>query len=144
MTDAIIISKVTRIDIDQIVETGDSIGKREADPGMHRIIDEEIVEVMQGCIKILKDKTVGESIKVITEMKVMAETVDRNRSRERSFSRDCSSAGNNRSTSNSSSRSGSRISRKRDRIRCYKCMEDDHFTKDSPTSRQERNRRCLI
>ena len=24
----------------------------------------------------------------------------------------------------------------RDRIRCYKCREYDHFTKDSPTSRE--------
>ena len=57
----------------QIVETGDSIGKTEADPGMHKIIREEILEVMWGCIKILKDKTVEESIEIITEMKVMAE-----------------------------------------------------------------------
>ena len=26
----------------------------------------------------------------------------------------------------------------RDRIRCYKCTEHDHFTKDCPTSREER------
>ena len=26
----------------------------------------------------------------------------------------------------------------RDRIRCYKCREYDHFTKDCPTSREER------
>ena len=26
----------------------------------------------------------------------------------------------------------------RDRIRCYKCREYDHFTKDYPTSRKER------
>ena len=37
MTDAIMISKAIRIDIDQIVETGDSIGKTEADPGMKKL-----------------------------------------------------------------------------------------------------------
>ena len=73
MTDAIMISKVIRKDIDQIAETGDSIGKTEADPGMHKIIREEILEVMRECIKTLKDKTVEESTEIIAEMKVMAE-----------------------------------------------------------------------
>ena len=44
MIDAIMISQVIRIDIDQIVETGDSIDKTEADPGMNKIIGEEISE----------------------------------------------------------------------------------------------------
>ena len=61
----------------------------------------------------------------------------RNRSRERSFSRNISS-NRNRSTSNSRSRSGSRASINIDRIRCYKCREYDHFTKDCPTSREEK------
>ena len=42
------------------------------------------------------------------------------------------------STSNSRSRSGSRASTNRDRIRCYKCGEYDHFVKDCPISREER------
>ena len=46
MVGAIVISKVIRKDIDQIVETGDSIGKTEADPGMNKIIGEETLEVM--------------------------------------------------------------------------------------------------
>ena len=41
-------------------------------------------------------------------------------------------------TSNSRSRSGSRASMHRDRIRCYKCREYDHFAKDCPTSREEK------
>ena len=63
---------------------------------------------------------------------------DRNRSRERSFSRNFNSNRNNRSTSNSSFRLGSRASTNRDRIRCYKCREYDHFAKDCPTSREAR------
>ena len=55
------------------MEKGDSIGKIEVDLGMNKIIGEEILEVMQGCIKTLKDKTVEESIEIITEMRVMAE-----------------------------------------------------------------------
>ena len=59
------------------------------------------------------------------------------RSRERSFSRNY---GNNRtrSTSNSRFRPGSRASTNRDRIHCYKCREYDHFARDCPTSREEK------
>ena len=47
MIDAVMISEVIRIDIVQIVETGDSIGKKEADPGMNKIIiGEETLEVI--------------------------------------------------------------------------------------------------
>ena len=61
----------------------------------------------------------------------------RNRSRERSFSRNY---GNNRtrSASQSRSRSGSRASTNRDRICCCMCREYDHFARDCPTSREER------
>ena len=40
---------------------------------------------------------------------------------------------NNRSVSNSRSRLGSRESMNRDRIRCFKCIECDHFARDCPT-----------
>ena len=62
----------------------------------------------------------------------------RDRSREGSFSRNY---GNNRdrSSSNSRWRSGSRASTNRDRIRCYNCREYDHFARDCPTSREERD-----
>ena len=43
-----------------------------------------------------------------------------------------------RSTSQSRSRSGSRASTNGDRIHCYKCREYDHFTRDCPTSREEK------
>ena len=46
MTEAIMVSKVIRTDIGQIVETGDSIDKTEADLGMNKIIREEMLEVM--------------------------------------------------------------------------------------------------
>ena len=40
---------------------------------MHKIIGEEILEVMQECIKTLKDKTVEESTEMIIKINVMAE-----------------------------------------------------------------------
>ena len=55
------------------METGDSISKTEADPGMNKIIGEEMLEVIQGCSTASKDKTIEESIEISTEMKVMAE-----------------------------------------------------------------------
>ena len=62
----------------------------------------------------------------------------RDRSRERSFSGNYSSD-RTRSTNNSRSRSGSRASANRDRIRCYNCREYDHYVRDCPTSREERD-----
>ena len=70
--DAVMTSEITKIDIGQTVETGDSIDKIEVDRGIKNI-EEEILEVMQGHIKILKDKTVDESTEIIIEMKVTAE-----------------------------------------------------------------------
>ena len=46
---------------------------------------------------------------------------------------------NNRTKSSPSrSRSGSRASTNGDRIHCYKGREYDHFTRDCPTSREEK------
>ena len=61
---------------------------------------------------------------------------DRNRPRGRTFT------GNyrrDRSSSNDRSISGSRASTNRDRIRCYACREYDHFARDCPNSREERD-----
>ena len=62
----------------------------------------------------------------------------RDRSRERSFSGSYSS-NRTRSTSNGRLRSGSRTSTNGDKIRCYNCREYDHFVRDCPTSRKERD-----
>ena len=70
MTDAIMISEVIRINIDQIVKIGHSIDRPEVDLGMNKIIGEVISEVTQG---ILTDKIAEESIEIITGMKVMTE-----------------------------------------------------------------------
>ena len=61
----------------------------------------------------------------------------RKRSRERLFSRNYDKI-RTRSTSNSRSRSGSRASTHTDRICFYKCQEYDHFARDCPTSKEEK------
>ena len=61
----------------------------------------------------------------------------RSRSRERSLP-DNNSWRRDRSISNSRSRSGSRASTNKERIRCYKWREYDHFLKDCPTTNKER------
>ena len=61
---------------------------------------------------------------------------DRGRSRSRDRQYSDNTIRNDRGSSRP--RSGSRASTNRDRIRCYKCREYDHFTKDCPTSKIEK------
>ena len=63
---------------------------------------------------------------------------DRNRLRERNLTRNYANNGD-RSLSNNRSRSGSRASTNRDRIRCYAYREYDHFVRNCPNSREERD-----
>ena len=64
----------------------------------------------------------------------------RSRSRERQYAENTKR--NDRSSSNGS-RSGSRASTNRDMIRCYKCREYDHFAKDCPTSKLEKEAQAI-
>ena len=70
MTDAIMNSEPILTNIDQIVETEDSIDRTEVGLDMNKIIGEVISEVMLG---ILTERIVEESTKIITGMKVMTE-----------------------------------------------------------------------
>ena len=73
MVDAVMISEIIKIDTGQIVETGDSTDKLEVDQCINKIIQEEILEVLQERIKFLEDKIVQENTEIILEMKVMTE-----------------------------------------------------------------------
>ena len=70
MTDAVLISKGTRTDIDQIAETEDSTDRTEVALDMNKIIGEVISEVTS---ETLTDKIAEVSIEIITGMKVMTE-----------------------------------------------------------------------
>ena len=95
--------------------------------------------IFEGTLEDMEDKIVEENIEMIG---IMTINRSRNRTRERTFTR---SYDNNRdrSSSNSRSKSGSRANTNRDRIRCYNCREYDHFARDYPSSREERDLRTI-
>ena len=110
-------------------------GKFRQDRGRHRF-EQCTEEIISGKIQeIMADKTAEENIEMtVIGMIVMT---DVGIGLEKIFLRNYGS-NRTRSTSNSRSRSGSRASTNRDRIRCYKCREYNHFVRDYPTSREER------
>ena len=86
-------------------------------------------ETLEGTIDRIVDKVIG--MKGIVAMIEIG--IDQGKE---SFTR---SYGRDRSSSNDRSRSGSRASTNRDRIRCHMCREYDHFVRDCPNSREERD-----
>ena len=137
MIDVVMISKVIRIDIGQIVEIGDSTEKTVVDQGMNKIIEEEILEVMQENINFERKNSKGHT-EIIEERNIIAEVEIGTGLEKDHFLETLVMIKNNRSTSISRSRAGSKASTNRDRIRYYKCREYDHLAKDCPTSREER------
>ena len=104
------------------------------------IIDQDCSKTSDGTIfkKMLGD-TEDKTVEEITEITGVMVTIEVGIDQEKgSFPRNY---GNNRdrSSSNSRSSSGSRASTNRDRIRCYNCREYDHFARDCPTFREERD-----
>ena len=90
------------------------------------------VAILEKTLKGMVDRIIGETI----EMKDIMTTINRNRSRERTLTSNYIS-NRDRSSSNSRSKLGSRANTNRDRIRCYRCRQYDHFTRDCPNSREE-------
>ena len=82
----------------------------------------------------MEDKIIEEDIEMIDTMIIIEAGIDQ----ERAFARNYGS-GRDRLSSNSKSRSGSRASTDRDRIKCYNWREYDHFVRDCPSSREERD-----
>ena len=124
-----IIREVTRIEVvDQTVRVGDNIGTIDPDKTIKTTIFRETPESYgrQKSREEYRDNRHNEYNR------------GRDRSRERTFSRSYSN-NRDRSSSGSRSRSGSCTSTNRDRIRCYNCIEYDHFVRDFPNSREERD-----
>ena len=108
--------------MDKIAELGQGMNK-----AIGMTLGEEILEAMWECIKIriLEDRIIEVDIEEIIGMKIMKEVgVGLEKA---SYSGNIRR--NDRNSSSSRSRSGSRVSTNRDRIRCYKCREYDHFVK---------------
>ena len=123
------------------IKVGDKIGlmvREDMRPGqmierrvmVQTIIQDKIIkeidleEISEGIIDRIVEKN--------TEMKGMATTIEMGIDQEGNYRRD-------RSSSNDRSRTWSRASTNRDRIRCYACREYDHFARDCPNSREERD-----
>ena len=132
MTDAIMISKAIRTNIYQTVETEESIGQDRGRPRYEQ-------NYRRGNFRSSVRSFYRQISRGEYRNNYRNEGYDRsrNRSRERSFSRSYGSNRHRRSC-NSRSRSGLRDSTNRDRISCYNCRERDHFAKDCPTSREEK------
>ena len=81
------------------------------------------------------DKTVEENIETAIEMIVITEA---GTGLEKGHFPETVAITELGSTSNSRSRSNSRASTNRDRIHCYKCMGYNHFARDCPTSKEEK------
>ena len=133
----IIIKEIIRIGtgqiIDQTVGIEDSSDKMEADPGLSKGYRRSSYQDNSRGYSRQNSRAVYRNNSYRND----GYNRGRNRSREKSFS--VNYGGNRiRSTSNSRLKSGSRASTNRDRIRCYNCREYDHFSRDCPTSREER------
>ena len=98
-------------------------------------IPDRVIEVID--LGEILEETVGRVVENATEMKGMVTiTIEIETDQERTF---VGRYIRDRSSSNDRSRSGSRASMNRDRIRCYACREYDHFVRDCPNSREERD-----
>ena len=112
----------------QIVEIGDTL---------QIIVQGKIIEAtdLEEISEDMVDKVIRENCR---NEWYGSNNTDRNRSRERTLTRSYGN-GRDRSSSNDRSRSGSKASTNRDRIRCYAHREYDHFVRDCPNSREERD-----
>ena len=88
------------------------------------------IVVLKETLENMEDKLIEETIEMNGIMTIIeAEIGPEKEHLQRNYSR-----GRDRSSGNSRSRSGSTANTNRDRIRCYKCREYDHFARDCPNS----------
>ena len=114
--------------VGQTAETEDNIEIIDLDKTIETII-------FEGTLEDTEDKIVEENMGIIGAMITTEAGIGQEK---RTFSRNYDS-NRDSSSSNSRSRSGSRASTNRDGIRCYNCREYDHFARNCPNSREERD-----
>ena len=115
---------VVECSMDRIIEI-DQDTTRITEVKLEEVILEKICDLQ---ITFIEDKIIEADTEEITEMIIMIEVgVDLET---------YNTSMNDRSSRRS--RSCSRASTNRDRNRCYKCREYDHFAKDYPTSKTEK------
>ena len=91
--------------------------------------EQDIAQIIEAVMVIILEVIKGMPEIIIIEDNYRNQSYDRNRS----FERQSRNRRNSRSMSNGRSRSGSRANTNRDRIRCFKCREYDHFARECPT-----------
>ena len=122
----LMVKEVTKLG--QIVEIGDIL---------QIIVQGKIIEATD--LKETPEGMVDKIIEKMTGMKGIVATIEIGIGQgKRTLTKNYSN-GRDRSSSNDRSRSGPRASTNRDRIRCYTCREYDHFVRDCPNSREERD-----
>ena len=91
--------------------------------------------ILEGTLEDMVDKITEEAIEMIDIMT----TIETGTDQDKEHLQEITAVAEDISSSNIRSRSGSRANTNRDRIRCYKCREYDHFARDCPSSREERD-----
>ena len=97
-----------------------------------------VVEVVMGIIQEVIQGMEGIIIVIIGIIRGNYKNQNYDRNRSRSYERQNRDGRDSRSATNSRSRLGSRASTNRDRIRCFKCREYDHFTRECLTRQASR------
>ena len=127
-----------KVDIDQTVEIDTEDCYIEVDLSIDKIIEKglsmfKIIEILAGNFRETQNYR-GQNFRGRYRGSFRNSNFDRGRSRSRERQFLGNFRINNRSSSRS--RSGSRANTNRDRIRCLKCRQYDHFAKDCPNMSQ--------
>ena len=112
----------------QIMDTGDIV---------QIIVQGKTIEATD--LEEISEGTVDKIIEKVTEMKDMVITIEIGIDQRKGLLQGVTVMEEIEAPAMTGLRSGSRASTNRDRIRCYACREYDHFVRDCPNSKEERD-----
>ena len=136
--DTLWLSKLQKTDIDLIAVAGEiSMDRTGLNQGKNKTIEEKILEATWDHIKILEDR-IAEYTGVIIGMKITVKTVVKVVLWNGHFQEITILVEEKIETQAIVDQGLDQQWVQRDRIRCYKCREYDHFTRDCLTSKEER------